>query len=171
MFLGTHAVIQTVAEKLFGLRGKDGTTFYLKNFLDGDKPDQKFSTIAEEIHDMRNVKAHQWSSAASHDLAFDYTMPEGWKRNGTTLHINPRVFRELFLAGFGLGGKIWTYRDLLAPETALVQKYRFLRDWLDLAKSDPIAVEIRKLEDATTAADRSAAEASIKTLVVNTYGL
>jgi hypothetical protein len=77
VFLGTHSIIQTVSEKLFDVRGPDGTKFYLESFVDGDTKDRKFSLISDDIHEMRNVMAHQWWSSSTHDVALNHEMPRG----------------------------------------------------------------------------------------------
>src|SRR4030095_9745134 len=76
VFLGTHAVMQTVAEKMFGKTGADGTEFYLKNFVDHlSLVDRQFSLVASEVHEIRNVKAHMWMSSRLHEFIVDYRHP------------------------------------------------------------------------------------------------
>lgn len=163
IFLGTHAVMQTVSEKMFGISGLAGTEFYLKNFVDhATIPDRQFSAIASDIHHNRNVKAHLWLSGSLHDFAVDYRHPEGWKRDRDVLSLNPTVYLEQFLAGFN--GPIWKWEKLASEEIFIVQKYRYLRDWLELPKGDPIRVTVEKLNPAspTLAAEESVIQTDIK---------
>jgi hypothetical protein len=41
--LTRHSIIQTIAQNLFGLRGLNGTRFYLENFVDEGSEDREFS--------------------------------------------------------------------------------------------------------------------------------
>ncbi len=109
VFLGTHAIMQTISEKIFGLRGPSGTQFYLQNFVDGGSLDRTYSSISAEIHEMRNVVAHQWMSSMGHTVAIDYRLSGGLHRHGKDIHINPRIYLDDFAAGFGGGGRIWNY--------------------------------------------------------------
>lgn len=76
--LGFHAVMQTVSEQIYGRRGTDATIFYLSNFVDGQAPDTRFSSIASEIHTFRNISAHRWSSGLNYEVGFDTTLERGW---------------------------------------------------------------------------------------------
>ena len=91
------------------MRGPAGTKFYLENFVDGDTEDRKFSLISDDIHEMRNVMAHQWWSSSTHDVALNHEMPEGWKLAGDILHINPIIYAEQFARAFEKGELIDKY--------------------------------------------------------------
>lgn len=168
IFLGTHAVMQTVSEKMFGISGVAGTEFYLKNFVDDTNiPDRQFSAIAADIHHNRNVKAHLWLSSRLHDFAIDYRHSEGWKRQSGTLSINPTVFLEQFLLGFK--GPIWRWDRLASRETFVVQKYLYLRDWLELPKKDAIRLAIETLDPSSPTL--STDEAMIRADIAKRYSL
>ena len=162
VLLGIHAVMQTVGEKMFDKTGPTSTEFYLKNFVDHAAiADRQFSRVASDVHAIRNIKAHLWMSSRLHDLIVDYTQSEGWKRIGSSLSLNPAIFLEQYLEGFN--GAIWRWEELESPDFFVVQKYRYLRDWLELPKGDPIRVAIEKLEH--TSPTLSADEAAIKRLI------
>ncbi len=169
IFLGIHATIQTVSEKIFGKRGLEGTRFYLKHFVDGSTQDRQFSLISDDIHEMRNVVAHQWLSSRTHDIAINYAMPEGWKLDPNLLHINPDIYAEQFLASFGRGGPIWTYRQLVSDQELTIRKYQFIKDWLHLNKQSAIAQAIKTLETCTTTQDILNQETLIKQLIYKQY--
>lgn len=171
IFLGTHAIIQTISEKLFGLKGVAGTKFYLENFVDGNTQDKKFSLISDDIHEMRNVMAHQWWSSSTHEIALNHEMSEGWKQEPDLLHINPEIYVEQFARAFEGGEFIDKYHQLLTDEQRAIRKYYFLRDWLKLSKSDAIAQEIKKLERCATMQDIHTQESVIKQMIYNVYSL
>jgi hypothetical protein len=161
IFLGTHAIIQTIAEKIFGLSSLDGTRFYLEHFVDRDVDDRRYSLIAEEIHSMRNTVAHVWFSSRAHRRAFDASMPQGWRRDDKLLRINPILYVEDFLDGFAAKGPIWRIPRMRAKELATVQKYRFIADWLELPKGDAVRSLIAALSKAGTDESRAEIEANI----------
>jgi hypothetical protein len=168
VFLGTHSVMQTVSEKIFGRSGETATEFYLKNFVDHPSiQDRQFSLVASDVHSIRNIKAHLWMSSRLHDVVIDYQQPEGWRRLQRTLSLNPAVYLEQFFDGFN--GRIWNWEQLAPQELFVVQKYRYLRDWLELPKGDPIRHAIEKL-DAAAPSLRSD-EAAIKLLIKERFKL
>jgi hypothetical protein len=170
--LGNHAVLQTVAEKIFNKKGRAATQFYLQHFVDQDGSDRQFSAISDEIHEMRNVQAHQWFARKHHDLAFNYVMNEGWKRDGATLHLNPAIyFRQFREAYDGPSAQIWDYEKLTTAESLRVQYFRFLRDWLDLPKGDAVRVEIEKLDASWSLASIEADGQRISEMIEKAYGL
>src|SRR3989338_7020583 len=60
LFLGIHAAALTIAELIFGESDPEaGYKFFLERFIDGPTTDTKFSDIASELHNWRNVLAHQ----------------------------------------------------------------------------------------------------------------
>src|SRR5258706_1579470 len=56
--LGIHSVALTISEGIFDKKGLTGFTFFLENFIDEDKEGFKFSDIAHQIHNYRNVVSH-----------------------------------------------------------------------------------------------------------------
>jgi hypothetical protein len=169
VLLATHAIIQTVAEKIFGRRGPAGTLFYLQHFVDGPTPEVRFSPISAEIHEVRNVVAHQWMSSVNHGLAIDYTISQGWIRRGTVVHFNPRIYLAQFSQGFQ--GPIWNYATLAPAGDLLLRKYEFLADWLDLQPKDSIRSQIKQLSAAAPGAARDAIEQAIQQDVRARYKL
>lgn len=172
VFLGTHAIVQIVAEKLLGMQPLVGTTFYLRNFVDQVAPDRQFSAIAADIHKWRNVVAHAWLQTLGHTTGVDASMLSGWERRGAVLWINPVVYRNCFTEGFNtrlLGSS--QLAPFLSPEQRVDQTYGFLRGFLNLSKGDPIAASIKCLTGETDAAKRLATEATIKAALVTRYGL
>jgi hypothetical protein len=171
IFLGTHSIIQTVSEQLFDVRGPAGTKFYLENFVDGDTEDRKFSHISDDIHEMRNVMAHQWWSSSTHDVALNHEMSEGWKLEGDVLHINPIIYAEQFVKAFEKGELIDKYCELLSDEQRAIRKYYFIRDWLRLKKGDPIEQEIAKLAQCESGDELRTQEAVVKKTICDEHGL
>lgn len=144
--LGTHSVMQTIGEQIYGKKGLDATTFYLINFVDGNTGDTQFSRIAKELHVYRNINAHQWSSRFNHEVGLDTTEDRGWWRDDQGLHINPVVFMRCFTDGFEAHGpmlKTFLQRNELM---ALHRKYRYLCNWLDVDKNSQVSKEIKTLE-------------------------
>jgi hypothetical protein len=131
MFLGIHAVALTVSEGLFGKTGLTGYKLYLKNFVDGDTPDTKFSKIADLIHDWRNVLAHQWLGSVGHSVGYDYEMGQGWQLRNEVYYINPRIYCSYFLKAFERGGKIWKYDQLLNGKELEQAKNRIIKKYLE----------------------------------------
>lgn len=171
VFLGTHSIMQTVGEKILGKTGPEATRSYLESLVDGDTDDTRFSLISDDLHEMRNVTAHQWMSRRTHCIALDCKMAEGWKR-AVDLHINPTVFAQHFLRGFGPGGKIYLlHRKMVTKRDLVLRKYDFVRDWLDLKSKDPIATEIKQLAALTAEPDLQAQEAKVRQLIFERYGI
>lgn len=134
MFLGTHSIALTIAYGLFNKGGEDGYKLFLENFIDGDTPDTKFSTVASRIHEWRNVLAHRWINAAGHSFSYDFDMPEGWKIDGEFLLVNPKIYLEQFLKSFGSGGRIYQYEKVLTTDEMWeAAKQRFISKYIDEA--------------------------------------
>ncbi|MFA5877916.1 MAG: hypothetical protein WC845_00945 [Candidatus Staskawiczbacteria bacterium] len=130
LFLGVHAVALTVSEGLFDKKGLEGYKLFLERFVDGDTPDTKFSTIAELIHNWRNVLAHQWIGSIGHEVGYDYTMSLGWEIRGENTFINPRIYLEHYLAAFNANGKIWGWEKLLTDTEKEESKKRLIEKYL-----------------------------------------
>lgn len=134
MILGIHSVALTIAHGLFNKGGNQGYKLFLEHFVDGDSADTKFSTIASEIHEWRNVLAHRWLNVAGHSFSYDYDMPEGWKREGEFLLLNPKIYLEHYLRAFGSGGKIYHYNKILITDQLLEEaKARFISKYVETA--------------------------------------
>ena len=113
VILGDHAVALTISEGLFGKAGFDGYKLFLEKFVDEGKEGFDFSVIAKEIHNWRNVIAHQWLSASGYGLGIDSDMNLGWQKREGVIYFNPRLYHESFNKAFSAGGKIWRYAEIL----------------------------------------------------------
>lgn len=134
MLLGTHSVALTIAHGLFNKGGEQGYKLFLENFIDGDTPDTKFSTIASEIHEWRNVIAHRWINVAGHNFGYDFDMPEGWKKQDDTIFLNPKKYLEHYVKTFGFGGRIYRYNTILTTDEMLeAAKQRFISKYTEEA--------------------------------------
>lgn len=171
IFLGTHAIIQTVGKHIFNQTGKDATRFYLEHFVDGTESHLKFSKIADLIHELRNVLAHQWLSHQSYSYAIDYRIEQGWIHGPDGIHINPAVYLDQFIKGFGGGGKIWGYRDLLTDRERLLLKYRYITHWLGLRHNHPICQGVQQLTTVPDGDPLHRAERRIQDMIAKEYGL
>ena len=171
VLLSTHAIIQIVAEQIFGQHGPPGTEFYLRQFVDTATPNRTYSAIYTDIHAFRNVIAHRWMSGGGHLLAIDYTISGGFEKRGPHLHFNPAIFLEDFSAGFDPGGRIWGYQKLTTDDDLLIRKYEFIADWLKLPKKDPIRPQIDALRAQTPGPGRSAIENAIQADIATRYSL
>ena len=169
-FLSTHAFIQTFSDMALGLQGRTATHYFLHSFMDDAMSNRQFSQVSEEIHEMRNVMAHKLFSSRTHDIALDYTMAEGWRRDQTLLRINPDVYAEQFIAAID-GGRLWQWKNFVTREQRIKQKYLFVRDWLDLTKKDTIRQAVDQLTALTTSQDIETAAAAIDVQINQRYNL
>ena len=146
VLIGTHAVIQVIADGILGRKGPAATKFFLKTFVDDatEPPDRTFSTIAVEMHELRNIASHQWLSKDGHHRAFDWDQPEGWKWVDNRLHVNLEIYFEQFRKG--LTNRYSRYVSGLPPQEQLVRKYRALRQWLGLGREDSITLQIQQMQ-------------------------
>lgn len=169
-FLSTHAFIQTFSEKALGKQRRAATRYFLQSFMDDAVPNRQFSQVSDEIHEMRNVMAHQLFSSRTHDIAIDYTMAEGWRRDQTLLRINPDVYAEQFVAAVD-GGRLWQWKNFVTHEQRIKQKYLFVRDWLDLPKKDAVSQAVDQLVTLTTLQDVQRAAAAINVQINQRHNL
>lgn len=132
MFLGTHSIALTLAHGFFGKSGENGYKLFLENFIDGDTPETKFSAVAHEIHEWRNVIAHRWINVAGHSFSYDFDMPEGWKVEGEFLLVNPKIYLDQFLKAFGSGGSLHEHNQVLTTEDMYeTAKQRFVSKYVE----------------------------------------
>lgn len=169
-FLSIHAFIQTFSEKALGKQGREATRYFLQSFMDDAVPNRQFSQVSDEIHEMRNVMAHQLFSSRTHDLALDYIMAEGWRRDQTVLRINPDVYAEQFIAAVD-GGRLWQWKDFVTHEQRIKQKYLFVRDWLNLPKKDSVWQAVDQLMTLTILHDIQRAAAAVDVQINHRYSL
>lgn len=146
VFLGTHSIMQTLGRFVFGISGRDATYFYLKNFVDGERDDLRFSTIADLLHDIRNVLAHQWMSVVGHEHAIDHREQLGFWNGSDGIHINPSIYLDSFRRRFPGNDPANDYRKFVSADQLVVRKYEFLSEWLQLKGSDSICKDVRKLK-------------------------
>ncbi len=168
-FLSVHAFVQTFSEKALGMQGRAATKYFLQSFMDGAVFDRQFSHVSDEIHEMRNVMAHQLFSSRTHDIALDYTMAEGWRRDQILL-INPDVYAEQFIAAVD-GGRLWQWKNFVTREQRIKQKYLFVRDWLDLPKKDAIWQGIEHLAALTNLQDIETTAGAVDVQIKQRYNL
>ncbi|MDO8681408.1 MAG: hypothetical protein Q7R30_23055 [Acidobacteriota bacterium] len=166
--LGVHSVIQTVGEQIYGLKGDKATTFYLTHFVDGEHPDTKFSAIATDLHTLRNVHAHRWSSRLNHQVGLDASVNQGWWRDEAGLHINPVVFVEHVAAGFAADTAMWRMPRELSELNRLVRKYAFLRQWLELDRGE-LAQALKRLEASRDLVTALADEKRVRELIAREF--
>jgi hypothetical protein len=144
LFLLTHAFIQTFMDKTYNIKGPAATEGFLKRFIDGTKRKDQFARIASEMHEMRNVMAHQLYSSKTHDIAFDYRLTTGWDKIAGRLHINPKIYGDNFLASLN-GGRLRHWQKFTTRVALTHQKYRFIIKWLDLKAGDLLRQQTEQL--------------------------
>lgn len=142
VFMGTHAVMQTLGKHVFGKSGIAATTFYLQHFVDGERADLRFSQIAGPLHDMRNVLAHQWFSSQAHEFIIDYRGEKGWWKSDEGTHINPSVYLGSFLSRFPGTRPETRYENHVSEDDLKTRKYEFIAEWLALSPKHPIRKKI-----------------------------
>jgi hypothetical protein len=172
VYLMAHSIVQTVTETMFGLTGLKGTHFFLERFVDGATEDRKFSVISSEIHDIRNIIAHRGYSKMQHEVQyFVDDISQGWRRETDgSLTINPALYSIQVEDVFRHSTLYATFCQ--QPAFQLLRlKYRFVRGWLDLDNSDPIAQAIRALDHFVADADLEREGAVIRELVYQRYEL
>jgi hypothetical protein len=148
VYLMSHALIQTVSESMFGKTGLEGTRFFLRTFVDaGGTP---FSPIASEIHDVRNVIAHQAYSGLQHRIEyFADEIDAGWQKADGVLFVNPARYSLQVEAVFRTATIFRAFQQT-PQKQQLVRKYQFIRKWLALGRNDLISQKISTLESART---------------------
>ncbi len=171
LFLGAHAIMQTVSEAIYDKKQLKGTQFFLKNFVDGSTSDRQFSLIADELHRMRNVSAHQWLSRRGHRIFIDFNMAEGWKRNRGMLHINPNIFADQFFLAFSAKSQYWTLWEQIPEQELTLRKYKYICGFLDLKASDQIVEEVRKLKPKMTKQAFAKRERMIQQKIATRFGI
>jgi hypothetical protein len=129
MFMGTHAVALTVSQGLFGLTGKRGYVRFLQVFVDEGDQKSDFSAIGSEIHEWRNVLAHQWLSGAGHAFGLDPSLESNWQRRDDVLVINPVRYHEAYSQAFRASSNLWRPDTILSSveleeaKVRLIDKY------------------------------------------------
>ncbi|SRR5216684_3567782 len=169
IFMGTHAAIQTVGEKVFGREGEEATKFYLEHFVDGPTPDRKYSTVANLIHNIRNVMAHRGYSKSQHFTGYDWGLPGGFAWKGDQFHINPDRYVEDFVAGSGNYAKV--QRKDVSIENLVRRKYGFIRSWLELEKGDALNQKVKTFQALPNLSALRAAEPALKKTIEDKYGI
>jgi hypothetical protein len=168
--LGIHAVIQITTEKIFGLgKGPDTTKFYLQQFVDGQEPDRKYSTIAHKIHHERNVMAHQGFSIRQYEIAYDWSVQGGFEWRGSLLVINPDHYVEDYIAGSHKYSRVAA--ALISDFDMVKRKYAYICTFLDLPKTDPLRKLLETMKGFPDLAAVRAAESSIKKAILKKYGI
>lgn len=127
LFLGIHASALTFSEALWGLGGITGYKKFLVTFM--DTREAKFSLVAEEIHNWRNVLAHQFISKSGHNIDYDYDMKSGHVRKKGDLIINPEIYLRNYLDVFN-EYKILSFFKNLSKEEQQEIKERIVKKYL-----------------------------------------
>lgn len=126
MFMGVHAVALTISQGLFGLTGPDGYLRFLRTFVDDDVVGGDFSAIGAEIHQWRNVVAHQWLSSAGYRFGFDTGLDIGWQRNGDVVVVNPTKYHEGYRRAFRTESSLWRPQTILSAGELEATKKRLI---------------------------------------------
>lgn len=132
LILGIHSIIETISENVFLRKGIAGFKFYLENFVDGKADGFKFSEIADDLNDWRNIIAHQYISKLGHVFGYDYALSAGYKIDDDIILVNPALMFDQFEGAFRASGnktakKIWDYDKLLSVEEMEKAKEKFLK--------------------------------------------
>lgn len=131
LILGLHSIIETISENVFLKKGVEGFKFYLENFVDIGKDGGRFSEIADELNDWRNIVAHQYISKLGHSFGYDYAISVGYQIENGTIVLNPKIFFEQFQSAFlvndgGNKRKIWDYEKIIISDKMEEAKMKFL---------------------------------------------
>lgn len=130
LFLGVHAAILTISEAFWNDKSVTGYRLFLEKYVDGEQESEKFSSIGQELHDWRNIVAHQWLSSKGHSISYAYGPEWGWKKEDGILHVNPKVYCDQYLGTFKAGGKIWNYSIDFTPEELEAIKTRIINKFV-----------------------------------------
>ena len=131
LILGLHSIIETISENVFLKKGVEGFKFYLENFVDINEDGGRFSKIADELNDWRNIVAHQYISKLGHSFSYDYSISTGYQIENGIIILNPKIFFEQFQSAFLANGgktkrKIWDYEKIIASDKMEEAKTKFL---------------------------------------------
>ena len=131
LILGLHSIIETISENVFLKKGVDGFKFYLENFVDINEEGGRFSEIADELNDWRNIVAHQYISKLGHSFGYDYAISIGYQIENGTIVLNPKIFFEQFQSAFLSNDcktkrQIWDYEKIIASDKMEEAKIKFL---------------------------------------------
>src|SRR3989344_3110987 len=131
LILGLHSIIETISENVFLKKGVEGFKFYLENFVDISEEGGRFSEIADELNDWRNIVAHQYISKLGHSFSYDYSISAGYRIENGIIILNPTIFFEQFQSAFLSNNgktkrKIWDYEKIIASDKMEEAKRKFL---------------------------------------------
>lgn len=126
LFLGIHAVALTVSEIFWDLKGESGYKKFLETFMDGETEDTRFSSVADRIHNWRNILAHQWLGSSGYNIQYSYKASLGFEIKDDLLIINPRIYCDCYVKSFSAGGRIWKYEKLLTNSEIESAKKRII---------------------------------------------
>jgi len=129
MMIGTHGVALTIVEGVFGVSGEQGFVRFLKEYMDGAEPGGDWSTIGHELHEWRNVLAHQWLSAAGYGFAWHPGIDVGWERRGDLIVVNPIRYHAAYRQAWSnpnlwLPNRIITDTDFQKAKRRLIRKFQ-----------------------------------------------
>jgi len=130
LILGLHSIIETISENVFLKKGVEGFKFYLENFVDIIEDGGRFSEIADELNDWRNIVAHQYISKLGHSFGCDYTISVGYQVENGIIILNPKLFFDQFKSAFSTEGRtkkrLWDYKKIIASDKIEEAKTKFL---------------------------------------------
>jgi hypothetical protein len=126
MFMGIHAVALTISQGLFGLTGRDAYLRFLRTFVDDEVPGGDFSAIGAEIHQWRNVVAHQWLSSGGYRFGFDTSLDIGWKRDGDIVVVSPTKYHDAYRRAFRTESYLWRPQAILSRTELEAAKARLI---------------------------------------------
>lgn len=130
LFIGIHAAALTISEALFGKKGVDGFRLFLEKFVDVDDDDNnRFSLIADSLHDWRNILAHQWIGSMGHEIQYDYEMKNGWEKTEFGIKVNPKIYCSSYLNAFSSIGRIWQYDEILNDDDLEKARQRIVKKY------------------------------------------
>lgn len=130
LLLGIYAVIETIAEALYGNTDIKNIRKYHKTFVDTNGLKCDFSSIVKEINEWRNVLAHVWVHKKGHYINFDPAQKEGWERERGVLSVNPKIYFECFVKAFETNGKIWEFEALFSKQQLEDAKSRVINKFI-----------------------------------------
>jgi hypothetical protein len=129
VFIGVHSAATTIGTGLFSDRPFTAYAQFMKNFVDTDEPGGDFSSIADKLHNWRNVLVHRWLSEHGYTFGFSLEQKEGWRQEDGVTIVNPRLYHEAYQNAFKAGGKVWQWEDILTEDEARAAKTRLLRQY------------------------------------------
>lgn len=128
LFMGIHASALTISEALWGVGGPTGYKMFLETFMDCSEA--RFAEVAKEIHDWRNILAHQFISKSGHNIDYDYNMRQGFIKKNGDLIINPEIYLQSYLDIFAKNKILEFFKSLDKTKQQEIKK-RIVEKYLE----------------------------------------